>query len=370
MLQQFYNKNILEEVKLTKLLPKVICALVISLFSINGHAWLWNSGDDANKETNKEVKVNQRMNLNLQDSALVKQQEEALKALQTEMNAKMQEITGDLQQNNSESALAKAKALLDTVRIKSGIDPKVKVQESFLVDVEFPENVSTIDQLDFKTKRFVIMSFKNFRGGLYIDIMNLSKRTTLLYVTALKKEIEKMDSLTNEDSAKIIKDLTFATLMPMVFEDKSGRMITVFDEDVANEDHTYMFNRELKSFLTKELKYPIKDYDTYKEKVKASFVTAKPKQIVKLNKKIEDVSFRFNYCMDSAKKMREWSIQKSMEKGCFTEFLEDLVYGQYDRNLKNDYCMEGAAKIYSDDDKTKSLRDCFINFVKEIKFKE
>ena len=96
MIQQFYNKNILEEVKITKLLPKVICALVISLFSINGHAWLWNSGDDANKETNKEVKVNQRMNLNLQDSALVKQQEEALKALQTEMNAKMQEITGDL----------------------------------------------------------------------------------------------------------------------------------------------------------------------------------------------------------------------------------------------------------------------------------
>lgn len=314
MLQQFYKKNI-HETKNTKVLPKVICTLLVSLFSINGHAWFWNSGDDANKDS----KVSQRLNLNVQDSVLVKQQEDALKALQTEMNAKMQEITGDLQQNNTESALAKAKALLDTVRVKSGIDPKVKVQESFLVDVEFPANVSSLDQLDFKTKRYVIMSFKNFRGGLYIDIMNLSKRTTLLYVTAMKKEFEKMGGLTGDDSVKIIKDLTFATLMPMIVEDKAGNMITVFDEDVANEDHTYMFNRELKSFLANELKYSVKDYETYKEKVKASFV--KKVTAVENNKtKEKAMEESYKFCIVAANNIDHDSSRYSAQVDCFDKF--------------------------------------------------
>lgn len=169
--------------------------------------------------------------------------------LQKEMSIKFDEIESMIAVGNSKAALGAAKEVLDTVRVKTGIDPKTRIQENFLVPLKFPAGVVSMTQLPEDQRNTVIRVISEFRAGLYMDIMNLSKRTTLLYIKAFEAQLKKSGGLNTEDKKKIVNDLVKATLVPMVVEDKSGKKIIAFDEDIANEDHTYLFNRELKMFI-------------------------------------------------------------------------------------------------------------------------
>lgn len=206
----------------------------------------------------------------------VELREQALSALQTTMVARFQEIESDIASGETKTAFLKAKEVLDSVRMKTGIDPKVRLQESFLAATVFSETAKGINDLSEDQKNLVIKTISNFRGGLYMDIMNLSKRTTLLYTKAFEAELSKQGGLTNDDKAKIKTDLVKAAVMPMPVEDKKGNRIFVFEEDVANEDHTYIFNRELMMYLISNSKLKINEasFDeaksAYKKEVLAS----------------------------------------------------------------------------------------------------
>ena len=182
--------------------------------------------------------------------SLAETKRNALIELQQEMTTKFAQIESDLASGKPGSALTLAKQMLDTVRAKTGIDPKVNIQESFLVSTTFGSKAKKFADLSEAQRVQVIRAVSDFRGGLYMDIMNLSKRTTLLYIRALKRQMELNGGLNNEDKQKITNDLVRTSLVPMKIEDKKGLTIIAFDEDIANEDHIYMFNREVKIFLT------------------------------------------------------------------------------------------------------------------------
>lgn len=169
-----------------------------------------------------------------------------LQSLEQDMTSKLGNIEVELTLGNSAKALRMAKDVLDDVRAKTGIDPKSKIEDSFRVNISFGKSVSSFMDLSKDQQRVVIETISNYHGGLYLDIMNLSKRTSLLYTRAFQTELEKQGGLNQTDKKKILKDLVRASIIPMMVEDKLKNKIVAFDEDVANEDHIYLFNRELK----------------------------------------------------------------------------------------------------------------------------
>lgn len=180
------------------------------------------------------------------------------------MTNKLVEIEGLLQRNQHAEALRAAKANLDDVRIKIGIDPKAKLQLAIPVNMTF--SGGTFHGLDEKAKEQVIQTVQGFRGGLFLDIINLYKRTSLLHVKAFHQMVVNSDGMTTEDRDKIIADLAKATIVSLIVEDKKGSRIHIVDSDVANEDQIYMFNREIKMYLSKaiDLKISIQDFEKYR----------------------------------------------------------------------------------------------------------
>lgn len=180
------------------------------------------------------------------------------------MTSKLFEIEGYLQKNQNSEALRAAKANLDDVRLKIGIDPKAKLQLPIPVNTTFSK--TNFDDLDEKAKEQIIRTVQSFRGGLFLDIINLYKRTSLLHVKAFHQMVVNSDGMTSEDRDKIVSDLAKATIVSLIIEDKKGSRIHIVDSDVANEDQIYMFNREIKMYLSKstDLKISIQDFEKYR----------------------------------------------------------------------------------------------------------
>jgi hypothetical protein len=208
-----------------------------------------------------------------ESSSVAETRRQALLEIEREMTEKMTQIESDLASRNHRAALNLAKQILDTVRAKTGIDPKVRREESFLVATTFHKDAKVFKDLPSAQQLEVIDAVADFRGGLYMDIMNLSKRVTLLYIKALKAQMEELGGLTQDDKNKIVNDLVRASVVPMKIEDKKGKTIIATDEDIANEDHIYMFNRELKQFIisSSELGITEVDFDKKRKELKESF---------------------------------------------------------------------------------------------------
>ena len=213
------------------------------------------------------------LNPRRESASLAEQRRQTLEELERDIVQKFTTIEGDLVARNHRSALNLAKQVLDNVRAKTGIDPKIRREESFLVPATFPKNAKVFADLPEAQQSEVITVVADFRGGLYMDIMNLSKRVTLLYIKALKAQMEATGGLTQEDKDKIVNDLVRISIVPMKIEDKKGVTIIAIDEDIANEDHIYMFNREIKQFIISatELGVSEADFNKRKQELKESF---------------------------------------------------------------------------------------------------
>ncbi len=209
--------------------------------------------------------------LNQKESAdLEEKNRQALNELSKVMSVRLSEIQNKTVAGETEVALSLAKQTLDEVRVKVGIDPKANLRRKFLVPLTFPENATSMRSLSESQQEIVIRTVQNFRGGLFLDILNLSKRTSLLYIQALHEQIIKSGGLTTEDRNKIVKDLAQASIISLPIQDRNGVQIIVFDEEVANEDHIYMFNREIKMYLlnAQDLKISEVDFDKYRQDFK------------------------------------------------------------------------------------------------------
>lgn len=250
-------------------------------------------------------------------------QRSALQALAAAMTPSLIEIQKLLKEEKSLEALTLAKSVLDDVQTKTGIDPKAKLRENFLISTTFNENSSNMASLPVDQQQMVIRTVKDFRGGLYLDILNLTKRTTLLYIKSLHQEIKKNGGLTAEDRNKIIRDLALATIVPMPIQDKAGKIIYVFDEEVANEDHIYMFNREIKMYLleSKDLAINETAFIEYREKLKLSMTggTYKPES------KSTEAYKNALECVRTASMISDSNSKAEAQKSCLDKYLSSFT---------------------------------------------
>ena len=163
-------------------------------------------------------------------------------------------------------ALNESKKLLDTVRIRTGIHPKAKITEKIEIRNVFEEGESatTFNGLSQEKREAIALAVLNHRGGLYLDILNQTKRASLIYIKSLYMRLKKDGSLLNEDISKIKTDLLaiMAIKIDLVQYDQDIRF-SVKDSDVANSDQNYLFNREIKIFAlgNKDLAWTEETFD-------------------------------------------------------------------------------------------------------------
>ncbi len=315
------------------------CIVFLSLNSISAHAWFWGKKKG---EDDDLIKVN---------PIEKNQSKEALEELNLKMTSNFQTIETLLDDEDFGEALKLAKQTLDLVRVQTGIDPKARLREKFFVATTFPSAASSIDDLSRTQAEDVIRTISNYRAGLFLDIMNLSKRTTLLYIKAFQKQLSQMGGLLQEDKNKIVNDLVKASLIPMVVEGKNGTRITVFDEDVANEDHTYLFNRELKLFLinNNELEITEEKFLKLKSERKTQLLGGKGSKSSGPEKKAVGLA-----CMSHASSIRYSDDRNSAQKRCFNKY--------YRKTKSHGECYSLAIKIEYSDDKNDAQVKCANKF--------
>ncbi len=163
-------------------------------------------------------------------------------------------------------ALNESKKLLDTVRIRTGIHPKAKITEKIEIKDVFEGSESDLmySQLNQDQKEAIALAVLNHRGGLYLDILNQTKRASLIYIKSLHMRLKKDGPLLNEDILKIKSDLLaiMTIKIDLVQYDQNIRF-TVRDSDIANSDQNYLFNREIKIFAigNKDLNWTEETFD-------------------------------------------------------------------------------------------------------------
>lgn len=157
-------------------------------------------------------------------------------------------------------ALAVSKVSLDSVRTKVGINPKAKVQEKFAINYVALNDFDSKEKLDIQfqnlnlsTRDGIVMTLAQKNSGYYLDFLNLMKRTNLVYIRAFTESIKKQASdgkLLKRDIEKIRDDIAEISAIPIYFfEPATGKMLLIFDFEVANSDQNYLFNRELFIFM-------------------------------------------------------------------------------------------------------------------------
>lgn len=161
-----------------------VLGFLFVIFSQSSQAICWfNCKKKSDNAPSKVLHINVELSLEQQEL-----QKKALATLQSEIVVKFGAIESLLGSGRPEQALSLAKEILDTVRVKTGIDPKKRIVESFLVPMTFPSKY--FSDFNNQESELVIRTIGEFRGGLYMDIMNLSKRTSLIYVKAFKAVVD------------------------------------------------------------------------------------------------------------------------------------------------------------------------------------
>lgn len=169
---------------------------------------------------------------------------------------KLVEIKTALNTQQNEMALKLSKTLLDEVREKSGFDAKtVRRQKIKLAQaLTSGENGVYIDfrSLSLDVQNTMITALDGQREGYYLDMLNLMKRANLLYIQALAASLSNNGNipLDEDDQKKIVRDVSFLVEIPIYFYDEQTNIyILTFDSEIGQNDQSYLFNRELKSFL-------------------------------------------------------------------------------------------------------------------------
>lgn len=276
---------------------------------------------------------------------------ELLRSLADSMTRKIAEIEPLIGTKQNPYALNLAKSVLDDVRVKSGIDPKAKLRENFLTSLTFPESSYSMASLPLDQQQTIIRTVQAYKGGLYLDIINLTKRVSLLYVKAIHAQFIVEGGLTNADRTKILKDLAMASIIPMPMQDKKGKVITVFDEDVANEDHIYLFNREITNYLihAKDLNISESVFEKYRSDLKNSIIGPVPKIVDTGAMQLQKV----DSCYETANSFHYREDTEKYKVNCFNTF--KFVK---DKQL----CMHIADRFYYRDATENAKHECINHF--------
>lgn len=176
---------------------------------------------------------------------------DTLRELSNQMTPKIEDIKSKIEDGKHREAIDAAKDLLDNVRVKSGIDPKAKLQENIKVSVNFPAEAKNMASLSETQTITVIKDIQDHLGGLFMDVINLRKKVTLLYGMASYNYANNINPnrFSSDVREKIYDDLVFASIFPVPVVDLQGKTLTVFADEITTEDHSFWFNQDIIRFI-------------------------------------------------------------------------------------------------------------------------
>ncbi|MES2768955.1 MAG: hypothetical protein V4596_07410 [Bdellovibrionota bacterium] len=182
--------------------------------------------------------------------------DEMLKVLVEKVSANFNQLNLLMSQQQYEAAMTLAKQSLDEARIKTGLDPKSNRKEIIAVpkdtfSAEYDRLGKKLSSFSVHTQNQVMKAIEEHRSGYFLDLLNLLKRTNLVYIQAFHQALKRGSfGLLSEDKEKIRNDINAVRAIPLYLQDPNSKsLLLVFDYEVANSDQNYMFNRELKTYL-------------------------------------------------------------------------------------------------------------------------
>ncbi|MBE8221626.1 MAG: hypothetical protein HAW60_02740 [Bdellovibrionales bacterium] len=226
-----------------------------------------------NKKVNKKVK---KKVIKVEISPIDQKLAKSLAGVFDKSKKDLSVVEKLLSEKKYSEALSRSKDLLDQIKFKTGINPKVKFREKIIVNGIFTPGKKNelkikFDSLFYEQKENLARAVLNYRGGLYLDLLNLYKRTQLIYMKSFYYQIKKVNDLRLADIEKLKIDILLVHSIPILIKDKNLRStFLLFDSDVSDSDQQYFFNRELV-----DLALSIKELNFTDETFAAALVTAK-----------------------------------------------------------------------------------------------
>lgn len=179
--------------------------------------------------------------------------EDVLEGVFSEATKKLQMAQDLYDHQNFTEALGTSKGSLDFVRQKTGIHPKANYRNKFIISKDFFKTIKATDNfenLPLKNRDQVALLLQNEQNGYFLDLLNLMKRTNLIYIRAFVATLKQRGDLLARDISKVKQDILDVYAIPLYVSDKeTQRLYAVFDFEVANSDQNYLFNRELYKFM-------------------------------------------------------------------------------------------------------------------------
>ncbi len=182
--------------------------------------------------------------------------DEMLKLLVEKVSTNFNQLNMLMSQQRYEEAMTLAKQSLDEARIKTGLDPKSNRKEIIAVTRDtFSKDYDVLGKrlssFPVYAQNQIMKAIEEHKGGYFLDLLNLLKRTNLVYIQAFHQALKRGSlGLLSQDKEKIRNDINAVRAIPLYLQDPaSNTLLLIFDYEVANSDQNYMFNRELKTYL-------------------------------------------------------------------------------------------------------------------------
>jgi hypothetical protein len=194
-------------------------------------------------------------------------QERQIQDLLNAQSASLDEVGVHLERREYHLAVDKAEEVSRRVWSATGIDPKANLQETIQVNnvLRVTDLATPFSSLSFQQQAAITRAVRAHRSGLLLDLINLAKRSAVYLATAQYFRVVSGRGIEARDIDKLRGDLVRAHNFAFLIEDSNvpGRPMLIRDKDVANENHTYFFNRELMVLATsiKELNFNPNQFD-------------------------------------------------------------------------------------------------------------
>jgi hypothetical protein len=177
------------------------------------------------------------------DTALAEPSEEALKAIFDQSTAELVQVQSLIGQGKYAEALLGAKAIVDRVSL---VNPKGKFAIHIPVSGILSNSDLKVPYSDLKNpqKEALARAVTSYKGGYFLDTLNLYKRAKIAYVVAFYGKMQ--SQLLNVDREMMVLSLMDVYSISILIADrKTSDTYLLFDSDIANPDQQYFFNREL-----------------------------------------------------------------------------------------------------------------------------
>ncbi len=225
-----------------------ILALITAMSYSPSHAGFFSRSSNESDEQKEQMKQT--------STTSAPESKELLQKLVNTVSDNFTKLNTLMIQGQYQAAMTLAKQSLDEARIKTGLDPKSNRKEIIVVPAgtlvpEYDRMGKNLNAFSISTQNEIIKSIETHKAGYFLDLLNLLKRTNLVYIQAFQQVTKKSSvGLLKQDIEKIKNDINAVRAVPLYLQDpKVKDLLLIFDYEVANSDQNYMFNRELKIYL-------------------------------------------------------------------------------------------------------------------------